>query len=285
MAKQKIVKKDNVDDLVEMVKVGQDVVELEEDQDEMQEEKQEDVIEFEEDEDVDVDVDVDEDEDEEDNYDDLRDDYYNNINAIYNRQFYIDKTISYDLIEENKDKYIIDIDGKDFVVFKGLLDIAHKFGLKSIKTNILKLDLDNYQCVVEAIVEYQDGTTFIGHGHASKNNVNKLLADSFIAIAETRAIARALRFGNNVGLTSSDELPDKSAAVLMNDDAASMDKASNTTINKIMQYVDTDEKYEKIIEVIKKQFNANSLLDLTERQAKAILKILKNSGDDKNGKV
>lgn len=207
---------------------------------------------------------------------------YKKLRSMYksflgDTDFYIDRTVSYDLIEENREKYLIDIDGKDFVVFKGLLDIAHTFGLKSIETKIIKLDAKEKQCIVEAIVEYQDGTTFTGHGHADPSNLDPKLVPSYIAMAETRAIARALRFGNNVGLTSSDELPEKSAASLMGDNASTFTKVSNSTANKILSYLDNDEKYEKIIQVIQKQFGVNSILELSEKEAETILKFLENT--------
>lgn len=194
---------------------------------------------------------------------------------------YIDKTVSYELIEQNRERYLIDIDGKDFVVFKGLLDIAHKFGLSSIQTKIIKLDTKEQQCIVEAIVEYQDGTTFVGHGHADPSNLVPKLVPSYIAMAETRAIARALRFGNNVGLTASDELPEKSAASLMGDNST-FTKVSNNTANKILSYLDNDKKYEKVLQIIQKQFGVNSILDLSEKEAEAVLKFLENNAKKNN---
>ena len=184
----------------------------------------------------------------------------------------VDRTHVEEFIKVHKDKYISETDGKEFIRFKGLLDIAHHLGLTKITTEILKIDLDKNECLMKATAEYRDGSIFTGYGHASPNNLEKFLSSSFIAMAETRAINRALRFGNNVGMTSLEELPDKKSADYFAD--AKMEKASNTIINKILNIIDTDEKYDKVIKLIQKQYNVNSLTDLSEQQAKKILEFL-----------
>lgn len=98
-------------------------------------------------------------------------------------------------------KFIINLQGNDFVKFEGLLNEFHENGGKSIKTELL--DKDPY--IVQATVEGERGT-FQGIGDADENNVNKLIARHKIRMAETRAIARALRWYNNIGMCSSDEL-------------------------------------------------------------------------------
>lgn len=85
--------------------------------------------------------------------------------------------------------------------FEGLLDAFHQNGGKSIKTEILETE----PLIIQATVEGEKGT-FQGIGDANENNVNKLIARHKIRMAETRAIARALRWYNNIGMCSADEL-------------------------------------------------------------------------------
>lgn len=106
-------------------------------------------------------------------------------------------------------KYIKNIQGKDFVLFEGLLDAAHAAGLKSIVTELAQIpDENNGTCIVCARVTMADDRVFTGIGDASSGNVGKMIAPHIIRMAETRAIARALRIACNIGVTAFEELGD-----------------------------------------------------------------------------
>ena len=102
--------------------------------------------------------------------------------------------------------HIISLKNKEYVLFSGLLNIAHQSGLKSIKTKIIEFDYEDKFCLVEATVEGDRGI-YIGHGDADSSNVSKKILSAFIRMAETRAIARALRFYTGLGMTCAEELP------------------------------------------------------------------------------
>ena len=113
--------------------------------------------------------------------------------------------------EEKKERYknieprfIINLQGKDFILFEGLLDIAHKKGIKSIVTEMI--ENTNEVTIFKAEVTMEDGSIYTGFGDTTPNNVNKLILVHKIRMAETRAVARALRFATNVGLCSLEEL-------------------------------------------------------------------------------
>jgi hypothetical protein len=108
-----------------------------------------------------------------------------------------------------KKDYIINWQGKDFVLYEGLLDEAHKQGLKRISTTLIQVPHDDNQnvAVVQAEVETERGI-FSGVGDASPQNVNKKILPHLIRMAETRAKARALRDAVNVGVTAFEELGD-----------------------------------------------------------------------------
>lgn len=100
------------------------------------------------------------------------------------------------------DKHVINIRGKEFVTHEGLLDVAHKKGLKSIQTEMV--DYENK--VFKATVVMKDDSTFSAYGDASKDNVNENIRLHILRMAETRAINRALRLATNVGMCSTEEL-------------------------------------------------------------------------------
>lgn len=108
-----------------------------------------------------------------------------------------------------KKEYIITRQGKDFVLYEGLLDEAHQQGLKRISTTLIQIPHEDNGniAVVGAEVETAKGV-FAGIGDASPANVNRMIVPHLIRMAETRAKARALRDAVNIGVTAVEELGD-----------------------------------------------------------------------------
>ena len=106
-----------------------------------------------------------------------------------------------------REEYMIERQGKRFVLYAGLLEEAHSRGLRSIETDLLQVpDAGNGEvAIVRAVVRTEDGK-FTGIGDASPVNVNRAIAPHVIRMAETRAKARALRDAINVGVTAFEEL-------------------------------------------------------------------------------
>lgn len=101
-------------------------------------------------------------------------------------------------------KFIINLQGKEFITFEGLLAEFHKNEGKSIETEETANSTEDSP-KFKAIVEGKNGK-FTGHGDANSSNVNTMIAKHKYRMAETRAIARALRWYNNIGMCSVDEL-------------------------------------------------------------------------------
>ena len=112
------------------------------------------------------------------------------------------------MAELNKE-FIVNLQGKDFITYSGLIDLAHQMELKSITTKIIQLPTDenNNQCIVKAVATTFYEQVFEGYGDADPTNVNRMIAAKhLIRMAETRAKARALRDLTNVGMTALEEL-------------------------------------------------------------------------------
>ena len=106
-----------------------------------------------------------------------------------------------------REEYMIERQGKRFVLYAGLLEEAHSRGLRSIETELLQIPKseNGEVAIVKAVVRMEDGK-FTGIGDASPENVNRTIAPHLIRMAETRAKARALRDAINVGVTAFEEL-------------------------------------------------------------------------------
>ena len=112
-------------------------------------------------------------------------------------------------------KFIVKLQGKEFVTYEGLLDLAHQLKLSSIETELIQIPSseNGNQCIVKAVVKTEDGKEFHGYGDASPNNVNKNIAPHLIRMAETRAKARALRDLTNIGMTAFEELAESDEVI------------------------------------------------------------------------
>ena len=122
------------------------------------------------------------------------------------------------------EKFITSIEGKDFVKYPGLLDLAHQKGIFSIEVEILQIptkENGNF-AICKATVVSKIGEKFSDVGDANQQNCNSKVAKHLLRMASTRAIARALRSYTNVGMTALEELGDLNE-VIRND------KPSNKT--------------------------------------------------------
>ena len=108
------------------------------------------------------------------------------------------------------ERWIIEIEGNQFVKYAGLLDYAHQIGIGSIEVEPLQLptkDNGNF-AICRASVVSKVGESFTDIGDANPGNCSSKVVKHLLRLASTRAIARALRSFTNVGLTALEELED-----------------------------------------------------------------------------
>ena len=108
-----------------------------------------------------------------------------------------------------KKEFITNKLGRDFVLYPGLLDLAHEMGLRGIKTHLVQVPnkANEHVAIVHASAQMESGV-YEGLGDANPGNTNKAVGLHLIRMAETRAKARALRDATNVSMTAFEELAD-----------------------------------------------------------------------------
>jgi|TARA_R110000744_G_scaffold319418_2_gene425714 hypothetical protein len=89
--------------------------------------------------------------------------------------------------------------------YKELLDKAHSLGLQAIQTEMIHADYETPFYAFKATVSMTSGAIFVGHGEANNNNTSSMIQPHLLRMAETRAIARALRWATNSGETADEE--------------------------------------------------------------------------------
>lgn len=105
------------------------------------------------------------------------------------------------------EQFIIDLQGKSFVTYEGLLDYAHQNGLKSIEVQVIQMpnNENGMTAVCQATARTED-SVYTDIGDASPVSVTRTLVPHLIRMASTRAKARALRDLTNIGMTAYEEL-------------------------------------------------------------------------------
>ena len=109
-----------------------------------------------------------------------------------------------------EEKFIKEIEGKSFVLYAGLLDLAHQKGMTSIEVEILQFPTkeNGMMAISKAYVESKLGETFSDIGDADPTNCNYKVAKHLLRMSSTRSKARALRDFCNIGMTALEELGD-----------------------------------------------------------------------------
>ena len=104
------------------------------------------------------------------------------------------------------------VERKEVVTAKGLLHLAHKERLGTIRTRLVQSPTkDNGETAIVVVRVTTQRGSFDGLGDANPRNVNARIAPHFIRMAETRALARALRAALDIGVVAIEELEEEFA--------------------------------------------------------------------------
>ena len=181
-------------------------------------------------------------------------------------------------------KFIVNLKGKDFVTYEGLLDLAHQMGLISIKTEFIKFVSDGIcdTVIVKAVASTKD-KEFHGIGDASPRSVNKMIEPHMIRMAETRAKARALRDLTNIGMTAFEELggeEEKQGKVDEDKQALEDNSYASDKQLKFMARLMKEKGFtaESMKNYTKTAYNKEDSKSLTKKEASELIEMLNNIG-------
>lgn len=106
--------------------------------------------------------------------------------------------------------FIVDLQGRDYCLYAGILAEAHERGLQGIETQLVQIpnEENGNTAIAKAVVRMKDGSVFEEFGDASPRNVNARIQTALIRMSLTRAKGRALRDAINHGATMAEELAD-----------------------------------------------------------------------------
>jgi hypothetical protein len=110
-------------------------------------------------------------------------------------------------------EFLVTRQGSTFITYRGLIHLAHQQGLSATSTQLVQLPTaeNGMTAVVQALVTTERGT-FAGLGDASPGSVPAMIQPHLLRMAETRAIARALRVAVDAAFTALEELGDDAPA-------------------------------------------------------------------------
>lgn len=101
-------------------------------------------------------------------------------------------------------QFSVELHGKQFVTFSGLLTLAHERGLVSLKADFLSVTAEI--ALAHAVATFADGRTFEESADATPGNVNTKIRPHFPRMALTRSKARCLRDALNISMVAIEEL-------------------------------------------------------------------------------
>lgn len=121
------------------------------------------------------------------------------------------------LSQEFKNKFVVNIKGKEAIKLEGLTAFAHEKGMWKLETDIIQFPTqeNGFTCICKTVVggyDYDPVTdqlrevVYSDIGDANVSNCTKMVSAAFIRMASTRSQARALRKYVNIDMVCSSEL-------------------------------------------------------------------------------
>jgi hypothetical protein len=132
------------------------------------------------------------------------------------------------------ERWIIEIEGNQFVKYAGLLDLGHQKGISQIEVEPLQLPTkeNGNSAICKATVISKSGESFTDIGDANPQNCSSKVSKHLLRLASTRAIARSLRTFTNIGYTCLEELADLNDVIGIGSKTGSKPKAEKLASKK-----------------------------------------------------
>jgi len=183
-----------------------------------------------------------------------------------------------------RNEELVKVQGKVYPIVGGRLRLAHDENKSlSIETGIVNYNEE--LTVVQATVKTEKGT-FTGLGNASVKR-DRILSNAILELAETRAIARALRFaGYGVEYTGFEEVGEnKNVIPEEQEKSEAATKAQVNTIFAIAKNLNLSNDELRVL--IQDNTGKSFSKDLSKKDASHIINILKEkeSSDDQESKL
>ena len=132
------------------------------------------------------------------------------------------------------ERFVKQVDGKDFALYAGLLDLAHQKHITSIEVDLLQFPTkeNEHTAICRATAKTANGGIFIDVGDANPVNCNSKVAKHIIRMASTRAKARCLRDLTNIGMACLEELGDLSEVIGAENEAGKVIQPRKDNVKK-----------------------------------------------------
>ena len=181
-----------------------------------------------------------------------------------------------------KQKFQVNIKGKDAIKLEGLTAVAHEKGMWLFDTELIQFpnDSNGWTAICKTTIGGYDWdpiakkireVTYTDIGDANVNNCGKMVAASYIRMASTRSQARALRKYTNIDMLCSSELSEGA----IDDDTPPEPIVDVQTLSAIKQVLNSKGMNQQMFsEILFKLFGHTNYNSLTVSQGETLLQTL-----------
>lgn len=148
---------------------------------------------------------------------------------------WVNKMVEKATKHEIDNKYIIEIKGKKYITFNGLLEEGYKQGLTDLRITELQVDWEKKSAYCIAACKIGEKEVMAA-GSGTQENCNSMVEDHFVEMAQTRAYARCLRTILNIDMVALDELKEKAPEGNKLEEAGRCEKCNQPITAEVKEY-------------------------------------------------
>lgn len=182
------------------------------------------------------------------------------------------------LNDDFKQFFSVNIKGKNAIKAEGLTALSHEKGMWKCEVEILQYpnDSNNWTCICKGTIGGYDWdpieqkvvrVEYTDIGDANVNNVGNMVKPSYIRMAATRAISRAMRKYTNVDMVSTDELD-----TVIEESMVTIDQ-----LNQIKMAIKEKKMTQSVFQdIMNKNFGHCNFQMLSEHQGDMLISVIRN---------